>query len=358
MSHWALWRRRPVVVTTTVCTIATAFLIYVSGGLCSRRDILRSPCFQVNLRDDDRDADRQCQKYLELPLVKPTCGSLQPRRVPRVYHAMSATAMPPATVQANLLRSAGYTLNYHNDTTGHAYIRAKCGDALAAAFRCFVAPAYRADIFRFCAVLSDGGVYIDSDILLLTSIEDVYSPCAHATVGHDYPQGPSVAERASGLQMKVLAGMPGSPLLACMVESIVQNVKRRFVPGAADGLSLTGPRLLAHCYDLCVAAKNCTREGVQPSLHRWQDPKLHQPRPRVDLKQAISTSVAFTYRDTRQAAWPYAGLLGTDAGGRDTLLAYEAPQPIHFGYPSATHYSKLVEKGVIYHDDCMQEMVD
>ena len=31
--------------------------------------------------------------------------------------------------------------------------------------------------------------YIDSDLLLLVGLDEVISPCAHATIGHDYPQG-------------------------------------------------------------------------------------------------------------------------------------------------------------------------
>jgi hypothetical protein len=35
---------------------------------------------------------------------------------------------------------------------------------------------------------------------------------------------------------------------------------------------------------------------------------------------------------------------------------YEVPKPVDFGYQTDTHYSKLVERGVIYHDDCMNHL--
>jgi hypothetical protein len=137
-----------------------------------------------------------------------------------------------------------------------------------------------------------------------------------------------------GMQMKILAAAPGSALAACALTSIVANVKSRRVPGAADGLSLTGPRLLADCYAECTSAGKCTREGEQPATeHPWGDggvgnggrARRGPRRPsRVVNESALPTSVAITYRDTRHAAWPYTGMLGSSEG-RDVLLAYVCP---------------------------------
>jgi hypothetical protein len=146
--------------------------------------------------------------------------------------------------------------------------------------------------------------------------------------------GRTVATRVPGMQMKILAAAPGSALAACALTSIVANVKSRRVPGAADGLSLTGPRLLADCYAECTSAGKCTREGEQPATeHPWGDggvgnggrARRGPRRPsRVVNESALPTSVAITYRDTRHAAWPYTGMLGSSEG-RDVLLAYVCP---------------------------------
>ena len=59
---------------------------------------------------------------------------------------------------------------------------------LAEAYRCLTPPAYRADLFRFCALSAQGGVYVDGDLLLLVPLDQTYSPCSAMSVGHDYPQ--------------------------------------------------------------------------------------------------------------------------------------------------------------------------
>jgi hypothetical protein len=99
-------------------------------------------------------------RYLELPLVKPVCGAGQTRVVPLTYHAIDAASTPPPAVLANVLRNPEYKLNYHNDSSAYVYVLDRCGKEVAEAFRCFLAPAYRADVFRFCAMLKDGGVYV------------------------------------------------------------------------------------------------------------------------------------------------------------------------------------------------------
>jgi hypothetical protein len=133
-----------------------------------------------------------------------------------------------------------------------------------------------------------------------------------------------------GMQMKILAAAPGSALAACALTTIVANVKSRWVPGAADFLSLTGPRLLANCYAECTAAGKCTREGEEPATeHPWGDGDMGNSGrarrlSRVGTESALPTSVAITYRDTRHAAWPYSGMMGSSEG-RDVLLAYVYP---------------------------------
>lgn len=155
-------RRRPALAALAI--LATVLLVLVAVARITRwgqtTTPAKSPCYRVNLVDDDPDAQRQCLNYLELPLLKPVCSPGQPPVVPAIYHAIDAAAEPPPSVRANLLRNPGYRLNYHNDSSAYGYVLDRCGKEVAEAFRCFLAPAYRADVFRFCAVLKDGGVCV------------------------------------------------------------------------------------------------------------------------------------------------------------------------------------------------------
>merc|ERR1712176_1217221 len=86
-----------------------------------------------------------------------------------------------------------------------------------------------------------GGMYMDADIMPLVKLEELYDPCAVATVGHDWPQG------RPQKQMKILAGQQGAPIFLCMINKIVTNVKSRSYP--ENPLALTGPMVLHDCYE-------------------------------------------------------------------------------------------------------------
>jgi hypothetical protein len=103
----------------------------------------------------------------------------------------------------------------------------------------------------------------------LVPLEDLYSSCAVATIGHDFPQrgDPQGGEKPGKPRMKILAGAPGAPIFKCMLDRIIENVSDRAYP--ENYLALTGLSLLHECY----------------------------------LEH--SEGMAISYHDTRNAEWPY-----------------------------------------------------
>merc|ERR1711957_411934 len=82
---------------------------------------------------------------------------------------------------------------------------------------------------------------------------------------------------------KIVAGQQGAPLFLCMINMIVTNVRSRLYP--ENPLALTGPMVLHDCYE--------------------------------ENKDGVSV----TYRDTRDAAYPYTGMRGP----KGQLIAFEVP---------------------------------
>ena len=291
-------------------------------------------CLGVNARD--RESDR-CGAYAKLPLdpLPANASTCSSPLVPKVYHATGPSGAPPGFVVANALTNPTYRLNYKNDSAGAAYVRERCGVDAAAAYDCLLPAAFRADIFRFCVLATEGGVYLDADLLLTVPLAETYAPCAVASVGHDYPQGP---QRRAGAQMKLLAAAPRSRVFGCALRRVIHHVRVRYAPvHSEDSLMVSGPAMLLECIN-------------------------RHPR-----------AVAFTYRDTHLAAWPHAGLTGrarmppaADTGGAhsrhqhapaERLLAFEVPKPHDFLEAGGTggdahHYSTLVASGQLYRPGC------
>jgi len=216
-------------------------------------------------------------------------------KVPKKYFSVAKSN--EQTIQQVGVSAANpeYERHHFGDEEALEYIRKNCGEDDANAYECLSPAAYRADLFRFCALYSEGGVYMDSDMLPLVPLDDLYDPCAVATVGHDWPQG------RPQKQMKILAGQKGAPIFECMVNKIVKNVRNRYYPD--NPLALTGPMALQECYE------------------------------------AYHHDVSITYHDTRNAAYPHSGMR---AG--DLLLALETP--------GATNYKADFDSHEVYRPTC------
>ena len=264
------------------------------------------PCSRT-LLEASRVESRLCELFDKMQLIIPDCGSKK-RVVPRVLHSIGRDAdnfLHRSVIASN----PSYVSNRHTDLSAVEYIEKACGLDARYAYECLLAPSFRADLFRFCALYADGGVYMDEDMVPLHNIDQIISPCSSATVGHDFPAGNHLAK-----QMKILAAEPGSPLMRCAINSIISHVQDRARPPSP--LGLTGPLMLQECY----------------ANH--------------------SLDVAITYLDTRGAVWPYTGMR---AGNK--ILAYEYPDsPKHFCAREKCDlhrdYAQLYKKGKIYSSTC------
>ena len=153
-------------------------------------------------------------------------------------------------------------------------------------------------------------MYLDEDIVPLHPLENIISLCSLATIGHDFPADGRLAK-----QMKILSAAPGSPIMKCAVETIVNNVRCRAYSGSP--LELTGPLMLQRCYE------------------------------------KYPEQVAITYIDTRGALWPYTGMR---AG--NSILAYEYPDsPKHFCLGNCrgardSDYARMYARKTVYSNTC------
>lgn len=94
-----------------------------------------------------------------------------PRTLVRYWHEASEV---PDDVQAclaswDVLEREGFSLRMFDDLSAAAYIAATYGAREQAAFSKCRHPAMRSDYFRLCFILSEGGLYVDADDVLIGS---------------------------------------------------------------------------------------------------------------------------------------------------------------------------------------------
>lgn len=269
---------------------------------------LPSPCHRVDVGMPNSPEWRaRCQRYLNEEYALKDCEG-ETEKVPRIYHSVSHYSDQTYHQLATAAQNPSFVRNHLSDEEAADFIKNHCGEEAYEAYRCFAPPAYRADLFRFCALYSQGGIYLDEDIFPFVPLEDLYSPCATATVGHDFPWMDK-----KGKQMKILASAPGAPIFQCALHTIIENVRVRAYPESE--LELTGPQMLEKCFE------------------------QHED------------DVAVTYHDTRNAEWPFTGMRRGQK-----ILAYEIPMSSkHFwqeGGQDKEDYKDLFNKRMVYKETC------
>ena len=171
--------------------------------------------------------------------------------------------MSDADVAAHAKMTAGMQVVFQNDETARAFVARECPYALRV-YDCLIPVSYRADLWRYCALWTRGGYYLDAEDRLLVPLLSLARPCDTLMLVRDRCPSPSLVTRsrehstlyfrhngsvcrAQGVQVSLLAAAPRHPFFRCALALLMRNVHRR-LPGRT-ALELTGPSLAGACLD-------------------------------------------------------------------------------------------------------------
>eukprot|EP00038_Savillea_parva_P009739 m.185529 g.185529 ORF g.185529 m.185529 type:complete len:354 (+) comp16469_c0_seq1:403-1464(+) len=169
-----------------------------------------------------------------------TCQRCVPRTVHITYHG---EILPHHELLAASL-SPKYTFHYYSDVEADHYMATKCPEYYAV-FTCFIPSAYKADVFRYCVLLHEGGIYLDNDFALLVRPEELYDEdCQGLYLMAEYSAD---VGRDVRLWTGFMISSRNQSMWRCMLDAISDNVVRRYY--GDDPVDVTGPGLLAKCVD-------------------------------------------------------------------------------------------------------------
>ena len=191
------------------------------------------------------------------------------------------------TALARRVAGRGWSYRWYNDSSSRAFVAAHCPHALAA-YDCLVPKPFQADVFRYCALWTSGGVYYDAEDAPLEPLTNLVRPCDELVLvrdkcptdemtqyglrtkalsilkGMSYAQRMRRFGRARGtaaqwkevlarpltdvppcphpaVQISFMAAVPRHPFFKCCLQLVVRNVRRRYY-GPSD-IFPTGPGL-------------------------------------------------------------------------------------------------------------------
>lgn len=144
-----------------------------------------------------------------------------------------------------------WIVEVYNETTAREVVATSCTTALSA-YDKVASVAGKADIFRLCALLRKGGVYIDDDLYLLHPLDEIVEADSFGLLlvenrpatGYWGNQLRGSTPVCNGL---MAASWAEHTFFECALHTVVQNVHT--TDPTVSLLQITGPRALGKCAD-------------------------------------------------------------------------------------------------------------
>jgi len=229
-------------------------------------------------------------------LVYPPAYSREVDRVvPRIIHqtwfeSVSKEKYPNMSRLIESWKQSGWEYRFYDDAAIESFLQTHFPPEMFEAYNSLIPGAFKADLFRYCALLIYGGVYADMDVLLESNLEASIPPDVGFMTPYDAP-GEAFGTRHC-LWNGLIAVAPGHPFMAKAIENVVNGIRNRFTAVDTDNLLCDGSRTpelsISHAYDTLFTAGPCilgmTVNGVL-GRHLQQTFEAGELVSEIDLKK-------------------------------------------------------------------------
>ena len=166
------------------------------------------------------DATRYSSPLLPAGFSVPAAGSGIPRVVVQTW--ASEAGVPPYVAEQFAVLAPGFERKVFSDEAAAEYVASRYPSRVAEAYR-RLEGAHRADLFRYCYLFLEGGVYLDIKTVLVAPLEQVVSELEQrgARLATCVTVPRVLFPCASQVYQGVLIAAPGEPLFADCIEYIV-----------------------------------------------------------------------------------------------------------------------------------------
>ncbi|CAB9505983.1 alpha-1,6-mannosyltransferase [Seminavis robusta] len=192
------------------------------------------PCFCKELCRHQKETRHNADNNNAF-IVNPPLQRKDPSRlIPRIVHQTWFEDITNTNVQkyphlsrfVNSYQTSGWEYKFYTDDVAGEFLSAHFPPQVRQAYDLLIPGAFKADLFRYCVLLIEGGVYADVDTLMGPSLDDAIPSHVGFLVGLDEP-GKRIGTRMC-LWNGFLASAPGHPFLAAVIETVVNNIHQRF----------------------------------------------------------------------------------------------------------------------------------
>ena len=179
----------------------------------------------------------------------PTLNYTTVRKIPRVLYKTGPSEYNDLNQNVkNLFHeiesdNPGYTIQYFSDRECREFIQKHFDDDVLDAFDRLIPGAFKADLFRYCIMYENGGVYGDLTQQYLFPLHQVIHENDNLVLVRDLYNDTG----SQGIQIAFMAAVPKLEVYKLAIEKIVENVKNQFY--GISYLQVTGPALFRECVE-------------------------------------------------------------------------------------------------------------
>lgn len=198
------------------------------------------------------------QVMVHLPLARHDPTRLVPRIVHQTwYETLTRKDYPNMSRLQESFRQSGWEYRFYSDEDAVEFLKIHFPPEVLEAYNALLPGAFKADLFRYCALLIHGGVYADVDILLESNLDLAVAPDIGFMVPMDQPD--------ACVWQGLIAAAPGHAFLAQAIETVVNQVRNRYTSIDLDAsFCEPEPRLaerinfkVLHMFDVLFTAGPC-----------------------------------------------------------------------------------------------------
>jgi mannosyltransferase OCH1-like enzyme len=197
----------------------------------------------------------------KLTVSPPLFARDQSRLVPRIIHQtwfeeVTKEKYPNMSRLIESFKQSGWEYKFYTDDNARQFLSTHFPREILQAYDALRPGAFKADLFRYCALLIHGGVYSDMDVMLESNLDAAVGSDIGFMVPVDEPGKP--VGRRMCLWNGLIAAAPGHPFLAKIIETVVNNVRNRFTSVDVDAMFCPNPELsVLHAFDTLFTAGPC-----------------------------------------------------------------------------------------------------
>jgi len=180
-------------------------------------------------------------KYLiNIPYpIKLYYNSIIPLNIYQTWHTKNLPDNMKMVTEKIILNNPAFNYYLYDDDDCRNFIKNNFDDRVLHAFDSLIPGAYRADLWRYCILYKNGGIYLDIKYEAVNGFKFInMTEKEHWVLDQD----------KNGIYNALIVCKPNNNILLKAIYNIVENVKNRFYGNSS--LDPTGPLMLAKFFSL------------------------------------------------------------------------------------------------------------